>query len=237
MADDDERPCCRICFDCSETRHNPLFRPCHCRGTSAFVHVECLDTWRKTSVNPKSFFECDSCKFKYKFGTGVLGDRLLVARLISTAGAIHALALTALATLVFLGGFVGKMADPSLDWWDVLRCFNVHHLLTGATTTGIGSLLGWAASSVGGAFFHFNYFGDAFNTRGNDRDGLVGGLLLAAATIAGLCVAFSWIYSRLEKWARTVSRHAQHVVLDVQGGAAPRARPPATQNSPYVAVD
>ncbi|EOD24468.1 hypothetical protein EMIHUDRAFT_238516, partial [Emiliania huxleyi CCMP1516] len=88
----DDEPCCRICFDTADSSANPLFRPCHCAGTSAWVHVECLDTWRRTSVNKRSFYECDACKFKYKFGARV-GDQIFVARLLSTAGAIHALAL------------------------------------------------------------------------------------------------------------------------------------------------
>ena len=134
----DDEPCCRICFDTADSSANPLFRPCHCAGTSAWVHVECLDTWRRTSVNKRSFYECDACKFKYKFGARV-GDQIFVARLLSTAGAIHALALCALASVIFVAGFVGKLFDSSLTWWDVLRCFNAHHLMSGAAATGTRS--------------------------------------------------------------------------------------------------
>lgn len=66
MADEDEAPQCRICFDGAETPSDPLFRPCLCKGTSAYVHVSCLDTWRCTSANPRSFYECEQCKFKYR---------------------------------------------------------------------------------------------------------------------------------------------------------------------------
>lgn len=269
---DEDEPTCRICFDTSDTSQNPLFRPCHCRGTSQWVHVECLDTWRRTSVvrwlpsaltraahralllptghcmcanrmalataqNPKSFYECEACKYKYKFGTGVLGDQFLASRLLSTAGAVHALALASLCLIIFLAGFVAKCLDPSLDWMDVLRCFNLHHLIAGVTMTGAGSLLGWCTSALGLTGLNRVHFfaGDIMPGRdghGRGGDGVFGTLVVAIAVAAGLCVAFSWIYHWLEEWSRKTARHVQHVVLDVQGGA-PRAqrRPAAPVNA------
>mmetsp|Transcript_1444 Transcript_1444/g.4230 ORF Transcript_1444/g.4230 Transcript_1444/m.4230 type:complete len:250 (-) Transcript_1444:323-1072(-) len=227
----DDEPCCRICFDTADSSANPLFRPCHCAGTSAWVHVECLDTWRRTSVNKRSFYECDACKFKYKFGARV-GDQIFVARLLSTAGAIHALALCALASVIFVAGFVGKLFDSSLTWWDVLRCFNAHHLMSGAAATGLGSLIGWASSALGLTGMHHARFvvGDWFGPgtlRGADRDNAFGHVVALVAIAAGLCIAFCWIYSSLEAWARRTARHAQHIVLDVQGGRPPRRAEPA----------
>ena len=32
----------------------------------SYVHVTCLNDWRVQSTNPRSFFECDQCKFRYK---------------------------------------------------------------------------------------------------------------------------------------------------------------------------
>jgi hypothetical protein len=236
-ADAPEEPCCRICFDSTDSRENPLFRPCLCKGTSAWVHMECLDTWRKTSVNPKSFYECDSCKFKYKFRTNYVGDQLFLARLLSHQFSVHALTVLALCAIVFLAGFVGKSFDPSLEWMDVLRCFNLRHILAGATTTGLGSLMGWATAAGGiGGGGHLRWFvGDAFTTggdRGRGGGDVIGTLIMAAAVIAGLCLAFYWIYERLEEWARSTTRHATRVILDVQGGVAP---PPPRPR--YAAVD
>ena len=39
-------------------------------------------------------------------------------------------------------------------------------------------------------------------------------ILLAIAVVIGLCIAFSWIYHRVEAYARRTARHAQQVVLD-----------------------
>jgi hypothetical protein len=30
-----------------------------------FVHVECLNEWRSQSANPRSFYQCDQCQYKY----------------------------------------------------------------------------------------------------------------------------------------------------------------------------
>lgn len=237
---DDSLPLCRICFDTADTPANPLFRPCHCKGTSAWVHVDCLDTWRRTSTNPKSFYECDACKFKYRMGSTVVGDRIFLARLLATAGAIHGLALCALSALVFLMGFVAKAFDPGLTWFEVLRCFNVRHIIAGATTTGLGSLVGWATSlgGLGGGHGWRHIVGDSFGHTGDGgRDNFLGTVIMVIAVLAGLCVAFSWIYARIEEWARRTARHVQHVVLDVQGGAAPAPRPAATAAAAYTPVD
>jgi len=63
-----EEPLCRICFD--STTNDPslgrLIRPCLCRGTQAMVHVGCLQRWRRSAANRKSFWECDMCRFRYQ---------------------------------------------------------------------------------------------------------------------------------------------------------------------------
>ena len=54
---------CRICFGGPEA--GILFSPCRCRGTSRFVHVNCLAAWRTISVGRSSFHACDVCSFRY----------------------------------------------------------------------------------------------------------------------------------------------------------------------------
>ena len=55
---------CRICLGGEED--GELISPCLCRGTSAFVHRECLNNWRRMSQNPTSFWRCDSCRYNYR---------------------------------------------------------------------------------------------------------------------------------------------------------------------------
>lgn len=60
---DDER-ICRICFD--DESSGVLIQPCGCKGTSAFVHKECLNSWLSIHKNDKKYFQCSECKKEYK---------------------------------------------------------------------------------------------------------------------------------------------------------------------------
>lgn len=115
-------PCCRICYGTErDGEDGPLFRPCSCRGTMAWVHMECLDRWRKTSVNPRSFYRCDQCHFQYRLGRVFEAfpspDRFSVARLLGMRFAVHVISVGALLSLVFFAGFFGEMIIPELTWY------------------------------------------------------------------------------------------------------------------------
>ncbi|KIO33975.1 hypothetical protein M407DRAFT_166160 [Tulasnella calospora MUT 4182] len=60
-----ERPTCRICLDDEESKS--LIRPCHCRGTMQYIHIECLDAWRKSAAKQsiRGGIACEQCKFEY----------------------------------------------------------------------------------------------------------------------------------------------------------------------------
>ena len=65
---------CRICFDETEEKENPLISPCKCSGTMEFVHFKCLRQWRSRGENKKiaphvttytwKAFHCELCKQK-----------------------------------------------------------------------------------------------------------------------------------------------------------------------------
>ena len=59
-----DAPTCRICYAGDEAGR--LFSPCLCRGSMAHVHVDCLNEWRKQSVNPRSLYTCDACGYSYR---------------------------------------------------------------------------------------------------------------------------------------------------------------------------
>lgn len=52
---------CRICYDDTESKKNPLIYPCNCCGTTKWIHKECLLKWIETSDN----LNCPQCKYKY----------------------------------------------------------------------------------------------------------------------------------------------------------------------------
>ena len=59
---------CRFCFD--DDAIVQMFRPCKCKGSLAYVHVKCLDEWRKTSS--KANCTCTICETPYKMTNGGL---------------------------------------------------------------------------------------------------------------------------------------------------------------------
>ncbi|CAK88850.1 unnamed protein product (macronuclear) [Paramecium tetraurelia] len=68
-----EEPCCRICYNDSQTnKDNPLIDCCKCQGSVKYIHIQCLQTWLVSKLSPKttkfsvSFqwrqFDCEVCK-------------------------------------------------------------------------------------------------------------------------------------------------------------------------------
>ena len=100
---------CRICLDHEDTPSNPLLRPCRCRGSMAYVHRNCLNEWRRQSIHPNSIYQCDTCKFEYRFATAIRPDRFTIARVLAWPITIHLLSVMGLFCLCFAGGFVAKL--------------------------------------------------------------------------------------------------------------------------------
>ncbi|KAJ6519743.1 hypothetical protein C8R45DRAFT_33160 [Mycena sanguinolenta] len=98
MSEPDERQC-RICLaGAEETEMGRLIKPCLCKGSIMFVHVKCLERWRKASSN--AFFSCPQCHYKYRFArtriVGIATNPIIV-------GTLSAVLFT---TLVLLSSFV-----------------------------------------------------------------------------------------------------------------------------------
>lgn len=53
---------CRVCF---EEEGGDLIAPCQCKGTSKWVHRECLNKWRASGANPTALSHCCQCQFEY----------------------------------------------------------------------------------------------------------------------------------------------------------------------------
>lgn len=57
---------CRICFT-EETDDNPFISPCMCKGTSKYIHENCLIQWIECAENNYSKTHCMECHFEYRF--------------------------------------------------------------------------------------------------------------------------------------------------------------------------
>ncbi|WZZ53948.1 hypothetical protein YC2023_054055 [Brassica napus] len=66
-----EQTQCRICL---ETDGRDFIAPCKCKGTSKYVHRDCLDHWRAIKEG-FAFAHCTTCKAPYYLRVHVAGDR------------------------------------------------------------------------------------------------------------------------------------------------------------------
>jgi len=60
----DEERQCRICLE-SDFPHT-MIAPCRCKGSSQWVHRDCLDEWR-IHEEDRAFSHCTECQFQYHF--------------------------------------------------------------------------------------------------------------------------------------------------------------------------
>ena len=61
---DDNLEECRICFDV-ETEKNKFISPCRCSGTSKYVHIKCLNKWRRVNRGKDAYNQCMECRENY----------------------------------------------------------------------------------------------------------------------------------------------------------------------------
>ncbi|KAJ6774983.1 hypothetical protein OIU79_018212 [Salix purpurea] len=62
---------CRICL---ETDGRDFIAPCKCKGTTKYVHRECLDQWRAVKEG-FAFSHCTTCKAPYHLRVHAAADR------------------------------------------------------------------------------------------------------------------------------------------------------------------
>ncbi|OMJ67506.1 hypothetical protein SteCoe_35308 [Stentor coeruleus] len=55
---------CRVCFE-DETVEKKLISPCLCKGSSKYIHEDCLYSWISCQADTKNIRKCEVCKFAY----------------------------------------------------------------------------------------------------------------------------------------------------------------------------
>ncbi|GAA5838070.1 hypothetical protein JCM3766R1_004194 [Sporobolomyces carnicolor] len=93
---------CRICFDSEDDALGRLFSPCRCRGSSRYVHKECLAAWRKAAQNSSSFYRCETCTYEYRF------RRTFVGNVINSRFSVFTLTIIAFLVLTWIAGFLAN---------------------------------------------------------------------------------------------------------------------------------
>lgn len=57
---------CRFCLANKQTGKNPLISPCNCKGSLEFVHLKCLNRWRRMDIL-RNGRTCSLCQTHYDF--------------------------------------------------------------------------------------------------------------------------------------------------------------------------
>lgn len=101
-------PAPRVSYISEDPESGRLLRPCKCRGSQAYVHEGCLQSWRHSdaSYGNRTYFECPTCKFQYRL------ERLKWSRWITSTTLQIILTIGILITTIFIFGFI---ADPIIN--------------------------------------------------------------------------------------------------------------------------
>jgi hypothetical protein len=78
-----------------------------------YVHAACLNEWRAASANPRSFYQCDQCGFRYRT------ERAPLAAWLQSERVVRAVTMTALLLLVVLGALLPF--EPHRPLYRILR--------------------------------------------------------------------------------------------------------------------
>ena len=92
---------CRICLD--SDNQNELISPCRCKGTSEFVHRECIMNWININdtENIENTRRCNQCTYNYKFKEHKIKNKYLNFLCITTLNNKFLSFLLNLITLLF----------------------------------------------------------------------------------------------------------------------------------------
>ncbi|KAH7104673.1 hypothetical protein BKA62DRAFT_692995 [Auriculariales sp. MPI-PUGE-AT-0066] len=150
---DPDAPTCRICLAGreEEAESGRLIRPCLCRGTVAYVHVQCLNSWRKTAPGAKHFWECAQCGYKYQLvRTRALG-------LANSRFAVGLSTMTLFTLLVFSTSLIFSLFLPSA--WIDGSSTTVAKLVKDGTVAQDDAFYSWSYSSE----FTNNFWKEAYS--------------------------------------------------------------------------
>ena len=103
------QPTPEVTYESEDPESGRLFRPCKCKGSSAYVHEGCLQSWRHADVSYSSnrnYWQCPTCHYRYRV------QKISWARWVSSTFTQLLLTFTILFLTVFILGFI---ADPIIN--------------------------------------------------------------------------------------------------------------------------
>jgi len=130
---------CRICLAGVDEvpELGRLFRPCMCKGSIAYVHVQCLNEWRKVSASRSAYWQCPQCHYKYNIA------RTRAVGIAESSIILGASSIILFVTFVFLASFVVSIfisktpshSDSYTSYWYSSPITVVNDIIKLAVTT------------------------------------------------------------------------------------------------------
>lgn len=100
---------CRLCFESG----GDLIAPCNCRGTSKWVHRECLNRWRSMNHNPRAFTHCSECQFEFHLEQVTRTQPEMQRRFQLRVARDSGLVFLAIQSVIFLTALFLRICDPN----------------------------------------------------------------------------------------------------------------------------
>lgn len=209
---------CRICLGGPEdsAELGRLISPCKCTGSTRYVHIQCLQTWRLNNENIDNFYRCDICHYEYDLRRVKIASVLLspVTRTIFTVGLLNIMA--------FGFGYVAKpllatmLTDEDIEF--ILRSpnlllkqfgVNIRRRIITRDSLAEHHILGTAAIGTIGFFkVSLSYFYSSMFRRRRT--------LSLILVLIGLIYVMTEIYGYSSRFSRKLlNLFASHIVNDV----------------------
>jgi hypothetical protein len=99
-------PAPKVQYISEEAESGRLISPCKCTGTGRYVHEGCLQEWRHSDGGRRAYWECPTCKFKYRL------ERMNWGRWLNSTFLQLFLTILIMFTTIFIFGFI---ADPIIN--------------------------------------------------------------------------------------------------------------------------
>ncbi|KAH8548459.1 hypothetical protein BGW37DRAFT_506227 [Umbelopsis sp. PMI_123] len=219
---------CRICLisdiesDDEALENDPLIRPCLCKGSMAYVHLQCLQRWRQESS--KNEFTCEVCHYHYSlyrpFWAKIVGSRYLTVFITIVLVIIIIAALSYLVKVidVFLFHHYPNPQDATWLKWHgttVILWLDRFYVFVGVCLTAfLGLVYLFVALAIGSRHNSFTGFpcrGDYMGAGAIDT----GPLVLIVLVLFGIVVAAGGVFQLVHNLLSKLMTHAQERILEV----------------------
>lgn len=227
---EDREKRCRICFMSSDddddvqvgSGGNPFIHPCLCKGSMAYVHLDCLQRWRQE--RSKNAYTCEVCHYHYDlrrpFWAKIVGSPFLVAFITLVLVLAFMIVLSYLVKVIDVYGFhhYPNLQDEHWVYWHgttQIMWLDRFYVLIGLCLTGLFGIVFLCFALAAGDRYSLHIWTPnsimCGGMVGSDAGVLVIVLIFIFGIIAAFCGVFQFVHSILSK----VMKNAKERIMDV----------------------